>query len=316
MITKNEAHLIISNELATRRQNAEFIKNENLDNAFKKSEHFKKLYNLVRSLQFEYAKQTNPAKAQEILTQFNTARENLRAELKKLNLTKEDMEPKFVCNICKDTGFVNNTECACYKKLKNEVYLKASGTNQNKLPSFNNVDFSIFDADKQNEVKNIYKISKDFILKFKETDKQNLVILGNTGVGKTYLTDCILNEAIHNNIFSLWTTAFALNNEFYNMKFASIKEREEILEPYLTCELLIIDDLGSEPKYDNTTIEGLYNILNERLRSGLKTIITSNYTPEQLQELYLDRVFSRIFNKQVGIILNMPTCYLRLKSKK
>lgn len=317
MITKNEAHIIISNELKLRRQNAEIIKNERIDDACKRSVDFKNLYNKTRSLQCDYAKfPTKSNAAKQIKLEFNKTRDQLRNELKKLGYKKEDMELQFHCSKCKDLGYVNNTPCSCYTELKNKIYLDNSGVKKSDLPCFSKIDFEIFDKDKQEEIKNIYKVAKNFIDKFYEIDKQNIVILGNTGVGKTYLTDCILNEAIKKDIFTLSQTAFSINNDFYAAKFANIKEREEIFEPYLTCDLLIIDDLGSEPKYDNTTIEGFYNILNERTRAGLKTIITSNYSPEQIQELYQERVFSRIFNKQIGIIINMPDCNLRLKSKR
>ena len=79
--------------------------------------------------------------------------------------------------------------------------------------------------------------------------------------------------------------------------------------------MLIIDDLGSENILTNVTREYLYLILDSRARDNLKTIITTNLTPEQIQEIYDSRVFSRMFNKQIGIIVNMTGDDLRLKIK-
>ena len=166
--------------------------------------------------------------------------------------------------------------------------------------------------EKKDDVKKIYTLTQSFVTK-EDSTKTNLVLYGKTGVGKTYLTECALNEALDRDLYTVYTSAFKLNEVFLNYHIAKLDEKQYILSPYLTSDLLIIDDLGSENILMNVTIEYLYLLLDTRSRNGLKTIITTNLTPGKIQDTYEDRVFSRIFNKQIGLQITMPGEDLRFK---
>lgn len=312
MINKTEATAYINNIFKVRRANAKQKANNNLEIAFENPK-FKESFYKVRSLQFELSKlNEDSGDYKKITAQIEEERKTLNKELSNCGFTKEDLKPNYTCKKCNDTGFVGKTTCSCYKTEQNKLYLSESGINKTTLPSFDDVDFNVFNKN-QEEIKKLYEIAKNYILKFNESKKQNIIICGKTGVGKTYLTECMLNEAVNQNIFSIYQTAFNLNQTFLEYHLAKLEQKNKILNPILTCDLLIIDDLGSENKMNNVTIEYLYLVLDTRLRNNLKTVITTNLNPDQVQNTYEDRVFSRIFNKQVSIVVNMTGEDLRFK---
>lgn len=311
MINKSEATFNLNEIFRKRRNFAKDKANYNLEVCFQ-NENFKNSFNAVRSLQFDLAKaEENSETAKEVEKKIELERKTLNAELTKCGFTKEQLKPQYNCKKCNDLGFVNGKECDCYKLEKNKIYLAECGINKQTLPSFKTANFTVFEN--ETEIKKLYELAQSYILKFNESKKQNFIICGKTGVGKTYLTECMLNEAVNNNIFSIYLTAFNLNQTFLEYHLAKLNDKNKILDPLLTCDLLVIDDLGSENKMKNVTIEYLYLVLDTRLRNNLKTIITTNLTPEQVQDVYEDRVFSRIFNKQVSVVINMTGNDLRFK---
>ena len=311
MINKTDFNFTINKIFADRRQQAKQTAEDNFNLALKNPT-LKESFYKVRGLQIDLSKvESNSAEAKEIEKQIEVERIILREELKKCNLTKEDLKPQYICKKCNDTGFVKGKKCTCYKAEQNKLYLNECGINKSTLPSFKNVNFETFGQHKD-DIEKIYNLTKSFVEK-KDGTKQMVVIYGKTGVGKTYLTECALNQAISNDVYTIYTTAFKLNDEFLKYHIAKFEEKPYILSPYLESDLLIIDDLGSENKLKNVTSEYLYLVLDTRTRNGLKTIITTNLTPDQVQDTYEDRVFSRMFNKQVGVLLNMPGEDLRFK---
>ena len=145
------------------------------------------------------------------------------------------------------------------------------------------------------------KIFKEYISKLKTTDKKLFLLNGQVGVGKTYIIKATTHEAIKQGYFALYTTAFDLNKAFLNYHCAKLDEKDKILDKYLSCDLLLIDDLGTENKLNNVTTEYLYLIINQRLESGKNTIITTNLNINELKDSYDERIMSRISNKQTCV---------------
>ncbi len=311
MINKRDFNFTINKIFSDRRANAKQVAEQNLNLALKNPTLSQSFYK-VRGLQIDLSKvDKNSKEYSDIIKQIEAERVILRNELKNCNLTKEDLKPQYVCKQCNDTGFVNGKKCACYKAEQNKLYLSECGINRTTLPTFDKIDFNTFDSVKE-DVEKIYNLTRSFVEKTDST-KYNLVITGNTGVGKTYLSECALSLALNLDLHTVYTTAFSLNEEMLKYHIAKLEEKQSILSPLLTSDLLIIDDLGSENKLKNVTNEYLYLILDTRTRNGLKTIITTNLNPDQVQDSYDDRVFSRMFSKQIGVLLKMPGSDLRFK---
>ena len=126
----------------------------------------------------------------------------------------------------------------------------------------------------------------------------------------------ISKKLLSKNISVMFLTAFALNNLFLKFHTTFDSSKSSILEQVLGCDVLIIDDLGSEPKYKNVTEEYMYLVTNERLSKNQSTIITTNLGLEGVLSRYGERTFSRLCNKQNSIILEIENSDIRLKRKK
>ena len=141
--------------------------------------------------------------------------------------------------------------------------------------------------------------------------KKNIIFLsGEVGTGKTYLTRAMANELIEQGKIVKLVTAFQMSRDFKEYRSTY---NEAILDKYLSCEFLFIDDLGTEVIYKNSTIEFLYQILNERQMRKLCTIITSNLDLAEIRDRYDERIFSRIANRETSITVNLKNEDLRLK---
>ena len=222
-----------------------------------------------------------------------------RAIIKSLGYPEDYTDVKYSCAVCNDTGFLENTKaCSCFRKLLYIENIKSSG--MGKLideQSFDNFDLSFFAYDREtyNKMENVVRNAKDFAYNFgKKYKGKNLLCMGTTGTGKTHITTAIAKVLIEGGYYVLYETAQNIVSAFENDKFRSgYDAREPESEKYLECDLLIIDDLGTE--YQNAfTISCLYNLFNTRRNRGLSTIISTNLSPADLRDKYDDRIYSRI----------------------
>ena len=267
-------------------------------------------------------------KTKSILTNENSdeIKADFEKKINKLKKEKEEIlskekikldffEPKYECNKCKDTGFINyenkKTEmCSCLKqKIINISYNKSNLSNLQK-ENFQNFDENKFsdkiDAKKykinispRENIKNIKNASIKFVKNFDDINTKNLFFTGNTGLGKTYMTNCIANELIKQGKTVLYQTAPVLLETIIDNKFTKYKtsNTNDFYNQVLTADLLIIDDLGTE--YQNSIkLSELFTILNTRalnMNNKLtRTIISSNLSIEKIFEIYEERIGSRI----------------------
>ena len=139
------------------------------------------------------------------------------------------------------------------------------------------------------------------------------MICGATGIGKTYLLECMTNELISNNKYAIMTTAFNLNQNFLKYHTTFNESKIEYLEPYLDCDVLLIDDLGTEPLLNNVTLDYLYLVINQRNIENKAIVISTNLDIEELMQRYGERITSRLINKQTSISFKIKDNDLRLK---
>ncbi len=223
------------------------------------------------------------------------------------NIPENYMAIQYECNKCNDTGYLDDgKKCSCLnKQLINNLYNMSNMVHMLAKENFDTFDINVFSSEAYKNEKltpkqNMYKIleaTEDFCNNFSKTN-MNLLFYGGTGLGKTFMCNCIAKSLIEREISVLYQTAFSLFEIVENHKFNKQTETEENRINYsmiFDCDLLIIDDLGTEFNNSFTNSE-LFNIINERLITEKKTIISTNLSLEQLAETYSDRIMSRVFN--------------------
>ena len=229
--------------------------------------------------------------------------------LKKLNITSSFFETEYECKKCNDTGYLvgnNSVMCTCLRqKLINIQYNKSNIYNLEKdcFDTFNDdllsdkIDESKYNStiSPRENIKNIKKIARKFIENFDNPDEKNLLFTGNTGLGKTFLSNCIANEILKQGRTVLYQTAPIMLDEIIDYRFG--KKDNFIYENILNADLLIIDDLGTE-NLNGLKFTELFNVINTRLLNQnnhvTKTIISTNLSLNNLFNNYDERIFSRL----------------------
>lgn len=226
-----------------------------------------------------------------------------RAEILKANGYPEDyLELHYDCPLCKDTGYVGNEKCTCFQKAAVELlYTQSNLRHILAAENFQHFSFDYYSSAFTDQAsgmtaldaaKNAYDKAWDFIRDFPET-ADNLLIYGDTGVGKTYLTHCIAKELLDRSFFVLYFTSFDFFDLMSRNAFDKDAEAADMASFIFDCDLLIIDDLGTE--LTNSFISSqLFCCINERIMNKKATIISTNLTMEDFLDTYSERTFSRV----------------------
>lgn len=216
------------------------------------------------------------------------------------------LEPVYTCPSCRDTGRLKDgRHCECFQKYSVQLlYKDRSQKNQTEKENFETFRTDLYDDKEKDELtgltpfENIQMIlnkAKNFVKDF-DAKKGNLLLYGNTGVGKTFLINCIYKELTESAHAVIYLTAYELFAELEKITFKhSIppEEASQRMDSLLECELLVIDDLGSELSNSFTTSQ-LFHIVNERHLKNRSIIISTNLSIADLKEQYGERIFSRL----------------------
>ena len=225
---------------------------------------------------------------------------NLRLQkselLKKYGYDTDYTDPKFTCEKCSDTGYQKDRFCSCLKELVIEKNIASSGMGKLiKNQSFDNFDRSCYQKDEQgvDVIQHYFTVAKKFADEF-GTHSINLLIMGNCGSGKTHLSSSIAGVVLRRGFYVVYESAQNIVNDFEADKFrAGFRGEEPRADKYLDCELLIIDDLGTEFQ-TQFSVSCLYTLINTRINKGLNTIISTNLSDAQLSGTYEGRIYSRL----------------------
>lgn len=206
------------------------------------------------------------------------------------------------CPVCKDTGYVGDQMCTCLKKRLTQVRYERS----NLMEILDRENFSTFrtnyysaerkSREQLSPLENIEQVLDQcwsFVDLFDDVPGQNLLIYGPAGVGKTFLSHCIAKELLDRDKSVIYLTSHQFFEKLADYTFRRDEENEHILEDFLDCELLIIDDLGTE-LHNNFVNSQLFLCVNERILRRKSTVINTNLSLSQLSQTYSERVFSRM----------------------
>lgn len=242
------------------------------------------------------------AMAKEKLTELKQARIDL---LVSNGFSKDYTDIRYQCPICEDTGFLENTECECMKKrLREQAYKESNLYELIKTQSFEKFNLFLFDEKKdlksQNEIspRETARENLNFCKKYAnnfETENQSILMYGGAGLGKTFLSTCIAKQVIDSGKNVIYQSAVSMFSYYMDYIFRRVpsEQAREDFEKFKKCDLFIIDDLGAEAT-NSTMTSFLFELLNERVLAGKKTIISTNYTLNEIASTYSERIHSRI----------------------
>lgn len=244
--------------------------------------------------------------------------------LTKSGFPADYLDDIYSCDACRDTGFVDGHRCSCLKSLITKyIGDNANLTEYMKNQTFENFDFSLFEDVTENGktipvLKIMHKavqICMDFAENFTK-DKSNLILSGNAGTGKTYLSSCIANRALERGKTVYYTSAYKLFDTLEGIKFGrdTAEESADIAKYVYEVDLLIIDDLGTEFNTQFTSA-AFFDIVNSRLVSGKSTVISTNLDLEGINRLYSQRVTSRIMGDYRAVTLLGDDIRPKVKNK-
>lgn len=259
---------------------------------------------------------------------LDTLKEKIhRLSQKKLALLRENGYPsdylvlQYTCPDCRDTGYIEDRKCHCFKKAV--INLLYSQSNLKEILDKENFDTCSLEYYSSNHIDSLtgrssleamqiaLKSCHDFVDTF-GSEFHNLLLYGDTGVGKTFLTHCVARELLEESYSVIYFTAAQLFDIFAQNTFHHSEDAEVDYEHIYGCDLLIIDDLGTEMNNSFTNSQ-LFICLNERILRRKATMISTNLSLEDLKNIYSERVFSRITS--VYTVLRLTGDDIRIQKK-
>lgn len=281
-----------------RRLDARKLLEERTQEVYDKLPEYKELDELTATLSVQQGKK-NILGESNALDELKDILEDLNRQ-KKLLLTGAGysvnyLDPVYTCSYCKDTGFIDGEKCHCFKQAMLNMLYEQSNIREVLLnESFDDVSYEYQQGEDLTRLQNAVEKSKNFTKNF-DLDYQNLLFYGTVGTGKSFLSNCIANALIkkgHSVIYFSAGDLFAKLSEFAFRK----NGKEPGTNPYediYNCDLLVLDDLGTELT-NSFVVSQLFTCLNERHLRRKSTVISTNLPLEDLRDRYSDRIFSRI----------------------
>ena len=307
MPLSNSQYDSLQREYDARRLQAFHKVKDNKEELYKKEPEILKIDQSIASISIKHAERLLEGDSSAIVSLKRSISdlESRKSELmSNLGVDSSFLEPKFKCEDCKDTGYINGKRCHCFKQASMDILFNQSNLNTTlSEENFSKFNYDIFsdecsDASNQSPkgaIKNAVIKCRNFIDSF-DNNHGNLFIFGPTGVGKTFLSNCVAKDLLDRGKSVIYFSAFSLFDVFRENAYNKNSDAQDMYQNIFNCDLLIIDDLGTEVSNSYTNSQ-LFMCINERILRHKSTIISTNLNLEGLRDTYTERIFSRISQK-------------------
>ena len=322
MAIDNSSYNAIMREYENIRANNRAAQVRRIEEVYEKIPEMKELNNSTGSvavLRYKESLKSGRLSINDLKTDIDSIKNKKEELLLSAGFPKDYMEITYDCKDCKDTGYIDGKKCHCIKlKIRKLLYAQSNLENILSKENFENFSFDYYDnktilpgqnmtnaaymegvkrfcekfADKYfkiNGSKNTVDTASD------ENDRRNIIFSGNTGVGKTYLSNCIAKVLLDRYYSVIYLSAKELFEALVKVKMEKSEDQKYLLliEEVYESDMLIIDDLGTELSNHFTTTE-FFHIINRRVNTEKSTIISTNLSLDEMRDIYSERVTSRI----------------------
>ena len=291
--------------LASMKADKESMTQQRLAQAYRKLPRLLEIDRLLRqtmaaTIQCAFTKGEDVHAAMDRVKQENLRLQQERKDLIAANFPPEWLDESPVCSHCGGSGSIGSTMCRCLADLcveeqKKELTLLAGSDasfDQFRLEYYPNAMDPALNVNVRTLMAKTYDVCRQYALNF-DTNAGNLLFCGDTGLGKTFLSACIAKEVAAKGFSVGYESAVHLFTNMERAKFNNDEDARKKVEKYADCDLLIIDDLGTEVA-SQCTLMALYTIIHDRVLCGKPTIISTNLTTDGIARRYNPQIASRL----------------------
>ena len=311
-MTRDQIVLELQQEYAARREENQQVFEERIADACKKCPGLSELLSARRETLLSGIRKgilsdiKEPSANEGLSNVFSLYNEKIAALLKESCLPADALQPVYTCALCRDEGYLYEPVrhmCNCFEALLNQRMLEALGLSGANPQTFENFDETIFSDEpdpalgkSQRQVALLHRNTcLEYADAFPVTPIRDLLLMGKSGLGKTYLLQSIAHRVTEKGILPLYTSAYRL---LETARRAYFENNSSLMSSLMEAPLLLIDDLGTEPLMANITVTQLFNLLNERQSAGRHTVISTNLDIPTLKERYTERITSRLLDSR------------------
>lgn len=325
MSLNNSQYDVIMRDYEQKQLRSRNILNHHYEEAFLKIPRLQDIDNTISSLSVNQVKlllDGDISAATSSKQQIEDLRNEKAQLLKDHGYPSNYLEESYECPDCKDTGYVNGQKCHCFKKaIIDLLYAQSNVQEILKKENFDTFQLSFYSNSRKDPAtgRSSLEVMSDalatchnFVNTFSTEESHNLFLYGDTGVGKTFLSHCITKELINHAFSVIYFTASELFDVMAKSRFQHEAEARGMDEYILDCDLLIIDDLGTELTNSFVTSQ-LFVCINERFLRKKSTIISTNLSLKTIVDNYSERILSRITSNYT--MLKLTGDDIRIKKK-
>ena len=316
-MNRNEIHQRLMEDYARRRQDHAKQEREREREVIAKCPAIGELLSERRetvfaSMRRALTEEVTPAAQAELEGKLKDISARARLYLSRSGFAEDYLQPIYDCPACKDTGFVGDTEktlCECYQRGYTALVAEEIGLTNHRKQTFDTWREDILDdavlpeyGCSQRQILHRAKvICREYADSFPDTRVKDLVLMGGSGLGKTFLLQAIAQRVLERGGAPLIISSYRFLD---TAREAHFQNDQSLLEPLLRTPLLLLDDMGAEPLMENITVAYFFRVLNERQNNGLHTVISTNLSMDEFSRRYTERVSSRLEDKRQCMILD------------
>ncbi|WP_455721815.1 ATP-binding protein [Agathobacter sp.] len=282
-----------------------YIRDKRIENAYRLAPRLKEIDDGIASASVQQAYRLmdgDKSALSALRATIEDYKEERAALLGTLGFPQDYFDPIYTCPDCHDTGYIDGQKCHCFKQaIINTVYSQSNIREILERENFSTLTYDFYSDSQINPATGLSALQTarqavaechNFIDNFNDKPK-NLLFYGDTGVGKTFLSNCIARDLLDAGYSVIYFTAFQLFDILSKGVFEKDADAIAAHQNIFDCDLLIIDDLGTELANSFTTSQ-LFLCVNERILRQKSTIISTNLSLGQIVDVYSERTLSRI----------------------